>query len=41
MPPAPVLTNWAQDAGRRVHAVGKIGDIFSMQGIDTLAQGFG
>ncbi len=39
VPPAPVLTNWAQDAGRRVHAVGKIGDIFSMQGIDTLRKG--
>lgn len=39
LPPAPVLTNWAQDTGRRVHAVGKIGDIFSMQGIDTLRKG--
>lgn len=39
LPPAPVLTNWAQDAGRKVHAVGKIGDIFSMQGIDTLRKG--
>ncbi|MGV6802686.1 MAG: phosphopentomutase [Ruegeria sp.] len=39
VPPAPVLTNWAQDAGRRVHGVGKIGDIFSMQGIDTLDKG--
>ncbi|WP_299635884.1 phosphopentomutase [uncultured Ruegeria sp.] len=38
-PPAPVLTNWVQDAGRKVHAVGKIGDIFSMQGIDTLRKG--
>ena len=38
-PPAPVLTNWVQAAGRRVHAVGKIGDIFSMQGIDTLRKG--
>lgn len=38
-PPAPVLTNWAQDAGRRVHAVGKIGDIFSMSGIDTMLKG--
>ncbi|WP_170581300.1 phosphopentomutase [Ruegeria arenilitoris] len=38
-PPAPVLTNWAQDAGRRVHGVGKIGDIFSMQGVDTLDKG--
>ncbi|WP_050603291.1 phosphopentomutase [Ruegeria sp. 6PALISEP08] len=39
VPPAPVLTNWVQDAGRTVHAVGKIGDIFSMQGIDTLRKG--
>ncbi|WP_299664011.1 phosphopentomutase [uncultured Ruegeria sp.] len=39
VPPAPVLTNWVQDAGRSVHAVGKIGDIFSMQGIDTLHKG--
>jgi phosphopentomutase len=38
-PPAPVLTNWVQDAGRKVHAIGKIGDIFSMQGIDTLVKG--
>ncbi|MCB1341737.1 MAG: phosphopentomutase [Pseudooceanicola sp.] len=38
-PPAPVLTNWAQGAGHRVHAVGKIGDIFSMEGIDTLSKG--
>ena len=39
LPPAPVLTNWVQDAGHRVHAVGKIGDIFSMQGIATLRKG--
>jgi phosphopentomutase len=38
-PPEPVLTNWVQQAGRRVHAIGKIGDIFSMQGIDTLVKG--
>lgn len=38
-PPAPVLTNWVQDAGHRVYAVGKIGDIFSMQGIDDLRKG--
>ena len=38
-PPGPVLTNWVQDAGRRVYAVGKIGDIFSMQGIDELRKG--
>ncbi|WGW05509.1 phosphopentomutase [Tropicibacter oceani] len=37
--PAPVLTNWVQDAGRRVYAVGKIGDIFSMTGIDEVRKG--
>lgn len=39
MPPAPVLSNWVQDAGRSVHAVGKIGDIFSLQGIDEVRKG--
>ncbi|MBK0328530.1 phosphopentomutase [Rhodobacteraceae bacterium F11138] len=38
-PPSPVLTNWVQDAGGDVHAIGKIGDIFSMQGIDDLRKG--
>ncbi|MHA6265041.1 phosphopentomutase [Arenibacterium sp. CAU 1754] len=38
-PPAPVLTNWVQDAGRRVYGIGKIGDIFSMQGIDEVRKG--
>ncbi|MDW4498727.1 phosphopentomutase [Sulfitobacter sp. D35] len=38
-PPSPVLTNWVQDAGRRVYAVGKIGDIFSMTGIDEVRKG--
>ncbi|CUJ09967.1 phosphopentomutase [Cognatishimia activa] len=38
-PPEPVLTNWVQDAGRRVYGVGKIGDIFSMQGIDEMRKG--
>ncbi|WP_417209644.1 phosphopentomutase [Antarctobacter sp.] len=38
-PPEPVLTNWVQDAGRRVYAVGKIGDIFSMTGIDEVRKG--
>jgi phosphopentomutase len=38
-PPKPVLTNWVQEAGGRVHAIGKIGDIFSMTGIDTLRKG--
>ncbi len=38
-PPGITLLDRAQAAGRRVHAVGKIGDIFSMRGIDTLAKG--
>lgn len=38
-PPAPVLTNWVRDAGRKVYALGKIGDIFSMQGIDEARKG--
>ena len=38
-PPAPTLCDWVHEAGRRVHAVGKIGDIFSMRGIDTLSKG--
>ncbi len=38
-PPRPTLCDWVQDAGGRVHAVGKIGDIFSMRGIDTNAKG--
>ncbi|WP_299958132.1 phosphopentomutase [uncultured Roseobacter sp.] len=38
-PPKPVLTNWVQDAGHKVYGVGKIGDIFSMQGIDRVRKG--
>ncbi|OAN72589.1 phosphopentomutase [Rhodobacteraceae bacterium EhC02] len=38
-PPSPTLCDWAQADGRRVHAVGKIGDIFSMWGIDDVAKG--
>ncbi|MDO6728694.1 phosphopentomutase [Marinovum sp. 2_MG-2023] len=38
-PPGKILTNWVQDAGRPVHGIGKIGDIFSMQGIDTVTKG--
>ncbi|MGJ8627687.1 MAG: phosphopentomutase [Sulfitobacter sp.] len=37
--PKPVLTNWVQNAGGDVHAIGKIGDIFSMQGIDEVRKG--
>ncbi|WP_204113791.1 phosphopentomutase [Shimia biformata] len=38
-PPGPVLTNWVQDAGGKVHGIGKIGDIFSMVGIDDCVKG--
>ncbi len=37
--PAPTLCDWVQGAGRKVYAVGKIGDIFSMQGIDEVRKG--
>jgi len=38
-PPAPTLCDWVSEAGRPVHAVGKIGDIFSMRGITDVAKG--
>ena len=38
-PPAPTLCDWVQAAGGVVHGVGKIGDIFSGQGIDHLHKG--
>lgn len=38
-PPGPTLCDWAQGAGRQVNAVGKIGDIFSMRGIDEVRKG--
>ena len=37
--PAPTLLDWVQGAGHTTHAVGKIGDIFSMQGVDHLHKG--
>jgi len=37
--PAPSVLDWVSDAGRATHAVGKIGDIFSMQGVGTLHKG--
>jgi len=40
-PPAPTLLEWVQNAGRATHAVGKIGDIFSMKGIGKLWKGKG
>ncbi len=38
-PPDPTLTDWVRDAGRRVYGIGKIGDIFSMRGIDEVRKG--
>ncbi len=38
-PPAPTLLEWVQGAGRATHAVGKIGDIFSMKGVGKLWKG--
>ncbi|MCZ0812976.1 MAG: phosphopentomutase [Pseudomonadota bacterium] len=38
-PPAPTLCDRVQGAGGKVHAIGKIGDIFSMQGIDDVVKG--
>lgn len=38
-PPAPTLCDRVQAAGGKVHAVGKIGDIFSMRGIDDVVKG--
>ncbi|MDO9640201.1 MAG: phosphopentomutase [Pseudotabrizicola sp.] len=38
-PPAPTLLDWVAGQGRMTHAVGKIGDIFSMRGIKALHKG--
>lgn len=38
-PPAPTLLDWAAGAGRATHAIGKIGDIFSMRGVGKLHKG--
>ena len=38
-PPRPVLTNYLQNAGVHTRAIGKIGDIFSMHGIDLCVKG--
>ncbi|MCL4108803.1 UNVERIFIED_CONTAM: hypothetical protein GTU68_049144 [Idotea baltica] len=32
-PPSPTLCDWVKNAGRSVYSIGKIADIFSMQGI--------
>jgi len=38
-PPAPTLCDRVQGAGGTVHAIGKISDIFSGRGIDTVVKG--
>ncbi|WP_417278086.1 phosphopentomutase [Celeribacter sp.] len=38
-PPSPTICDWAKSAGRATYAVGKIGDIFSMQGLDEVRKG--
>ena len=38
-PPAPTLLDWVASAGRATHAIGKIGDIFSMKGVGALHKG--
>ncbi|TVS04081.1 MAG: phosphopentomutase [Rhodobacteraceae bacterium] len=38
-PPAPTLCDWVQAAGGMVHAVGKISDILSGQGVDQVHKG--
>ncbi len=38
-PPSSTICDYVHDAGRKVYAVGKIGDIFSMRGIDDLRKG--
>ena len=38
-PPSKTICDYIQAAGCTVHAVGKIGDIFSMRGIDDLRKG--
>jgi phosphopentomutase len=38
-PPSPTLLDWVQGAGHKTYAIGKIGDIFSMRGVDDLRKG--
>ena len=38
-PPGPTLLDWVAADGRDTHAIGKIGDIFSMNGIGALHKG--
>ncbi|MBU2981767.1 phosphopentomutase [Lentibacter algarum] len=38
-PPSPTLCDWVSENGGHVHAIGKIGDIFSLRGIDSYVKG--
>ncbi|MBW6506523.1 MAG: phosphopentomutase [Rhodobacteraceae bacterium] len=38
-PPAPTLLDWAAEAGKATHAIGKISDIFSGRGISAAHKG--
>ncbi|MDR7125752.1 phosphopentomutase [Pseudotabrizicola sp. 4114] len=38
-PPAPTLLDWVAGQGQMTHAIGKIGDIFSMRGVGKLHKG--
>jgi phosphopentomutase len=38
-PPSPTLLDWAKAASLPTHALGKIGDIFSMRGVDHAQKG--
>ncbi|MEL7091278.1 MAG: phosphopentomutase, partial [Pseudomonadota bacterium] len=38
-PPAPVLGEWVQAAGRKSYGVGKVGDIFAGRGFDDVRKG--
>ncbi|NDW53005.1 phosphopentomutase [Aliiroseovarius sp. PrR006] len=38
-PPEPTLCDWVTDAGGKVHAIGKIGDIFAHRGITSVQKG--
>ncbi|MCU9850308.1 phosphopentomutase [Defluviimonas sp. WL0024] len=38
-PPSATLCDWVQGSGGKVHAIGKIGDIFSRRGIDDVKKG--
>ncbi len=38
-PPSPTLCDWAYDSGRKVYAIGKIGDVFAHRGISQEVKG--